>query len=104
MTLIGYDPGRNGGLQQEGCGVRGRVRGHLRLRPNPGDEEATISARVEVTQRDRLGGKEPLPMLGSLGATRLLSMLRREPDFVIPFMGLVRSACGGLRPTTGPAP
>jgi hypothetical protein len=61
-----------------------------------GDEEVTISARVEVTQRDRLGGKEPLPMLGSLGAARLLSMLRREPDFVIPFMGLVRSLAEDL--------
>jgi hypothetical protein len=60
-----------------------------------GDEEVTISARLEVSQRDRLGGKEPLPMLGSLGAARLLSMLRREPDFVVPFMGPVRSLAEG---------
>ncbi|HET7121398.1 MAG TPA: hypothetical protein VFI17_09135 [Solirubrobacterales bacterium] len=61
-----------------------------------GEEERTISARVEVEQRDRLGGKEPLPMFGPLGAARLLSMMRREPHYVIPFMGLVEAVAEAL--------
>ncbi len=53
------------------------------------DPEVTISATVAVEQDRQIGGKEPLPMFGALGATRLLSMLRREPQYVVPFMTLV---------------
>lgn len=61
-----------------------------------GEDEAAISARVEVEQRDRLSGKEPLPMFGPLGAARLLSMMRREPHYVIPFMALVGAIAEAL--------
>lgn len=56
---------------------------------NSEDPDVTISATVAVEQRRQIGGKEPLPMFGALGATRLLSMLRREPQYVVAFMTLV---------------
>jgi hypothetical protein len=63
---------------------------------NSGDDEFTISATATVEQGRQLGGKEPLPMLGSLGAVTLLSMLRREAHYVIPFMSLIESVSEGL--------
>ncbi len=56
-----------------------------------GDEDVSIVASVTVEQRGQLDGKESLPMLGSLGAVTLMSMLRREPQYVVPFMVLVSS-------------
>jgi hypothetical protein len=50
-----------------------------------------IPAEVRIERHRQLGGKEPLPMLGSLGAVRLLSMLRREERYVLPFMVLTAS-------------
>lgn len=56
-----------------------------------GEEDVPIVASVTVEQHAQLGGKEPLPMLGALGAVTLLSMLRREPQYVVPFMVLITS-------------
>lgn len=43
-----------------------------------GQKEAVISAQVQLTEKSGWPGKESLPLFGPLGATRLLSMLRRE--------------------------
>jgi hypothetical protein len=61
-----------------------------------GEEERVISAQVEITEKSSLGGKDSLPFFGPLGATRLLSMLRREQHYVIPFMTLVESVAEEL--------
>lgn len=61
-----------------------------------GDEEFAISAQVEISEHGQIGGKEPLPMFGPLGAARLLSMLRRESHYVIPFMTLADAVATNL--------
>jgi hypothetical protein len=66
-----------------------------------GQEEAVISAQVQLTEKGRLAGKEPLSLLGPLGATRLLSMLRREDHYVIPFMTMVESVAQELEEIEG---
>jgi hypothetical protein len=58
--------------------------------------EKVVAATAEVVQKRQLGGKEPLPMFGPLGAVRLLSMLRREQQYVIPFMVLVAGVADEL--------
>jgi hypothetical protein len=58
---------------------------------NSGEEERPISATVKVERHGQIGDKEPLPILGALGAARLLSMLRREAHYVAPFMALVEA-------------
>lgn len=63
---------------------------------NSGEEERPISAMVQVERQGQIGDKEPLPMLGVLGAARLLSMLRSEAHYVAPFMALVEAVAGEL--------
>lgn len=63
---------------------------------NSGEEERPISAMVQVERHGLIGDKEPLPMLGALGAARLLSMLRREAHYVAPFMALVEAVAEEL--------
>lgn len=62
-----------------------------------GLEDRPIRANAVLTERRRFDGKIPLLYLGPLGAVRLLSMLRREPHYVFPFMALVEAAGRRLR-------
>lgn len=63
---------------------------------NSGEEERPISAMVQVERRGQIGDKEPLPLLGALGAARLLSMLRSEAHYVLPFMSLIETVAEEL--------
>lgn len=68
----------------------------LREYAGSGDEDVPILAHVEVFEDRPLGENPPLPFLGPLGAARLLSLLRREPQFVVPFMDVVSSVSAEL--------
>lgn len=61
-----------------------------------GDDDIPIIAQVEVIENRPLGKNPSLPFLGPLGAARLLSLLRREPQFVVPFMDVVSSVSAEL--------
>lgn len=61
-----------------------------------GDEDIPILAHVDVSEDRPLGENPPLPFLGPLGAARLLSLLRREPQFVVPFMDLLSTVSAVL--------
>jgi hypothetical protein len=59
---------------------------------NSGDEDVAISAQVDLTQtEDTLGVADTAALMGALGAARLLSLLRREPQYVEDFMILIKA-------------